>query len=473
MSTLQKFKIKDRFQELKIQLDSQKDQLPPQTQVLLTALIQLMELIIYVFEERFTPRNSRNSSMPPSKNQRKKSAFRREQSKKGIQFPNKLEVTEPDEIIDHQPEFCHSCGLDIINVPIKGFESRQVLDIIIEKFVTEHRSYHKDCPCCGERSMALFPPGVIGPIQYGPMVKAVSIGMLYAQMSSFSRTQVMISELVGKVISESTLVSFVKSLFNKLEPWESWARDQLQAAPVLHADETGLNVNGKGAWVHVLSSKDVVLMNFHGKRGKEAMDEIGILPRYGGILVHDFWPAYYGYENLEHAACGAHLLRELEFIEEAHGHNWVKLMREVLLDGLEIMHKRKKGKLLEKEYATLQRRYRIAVTKGESECPDGENTGKRGRVAKTKARNLLERFRDYEGEVLRYTRDPIVPFTNNLAERDLRMVKVKQNVSGYFRSEEGARAFCRIRSYLLTEWRKGVPPIQALKSAIEGAIYYE
>src|SRR5690606_17308167 len=146
--------------------------------------------------------------------------------------------------------------------------------------------------------------------------------------------------------------------------------------------------------------------------GKEAMDEIGILPRYKGILVHDFWKPYYAYEGLEHATCGAHLLRELEFIVEAHEHNWAKLMQEVLLDGLELMHERKKGKLIEKEYATLQRRYRIAVTKGESECPKPEASGKRGKTAQTKARNLLERFRDYEGEVLRYARDPVVPFTN-------------------------------------------------------------
>jgi transposase len=212
----------------------------------------------------------------------------------------------------------------------------------------------------------------------------------------------------------------------------------LEQSPVLHADETGLNVNGQSAWVHVLSSRDLVLMGFHMKRGKVAMDEIGILPKYGGILVHDFWQPYYGYNKLEHAACGAHLLRELQYVVEAHGHKWAKLMQEVLLDGLELMHERKRVK-----------------------------------TAKTKARNLLERFRDFEDEILRFAREPIVPFTNNIAERDLRMVKVKVNVSGYFRSEDGARAFCRIRSYLMTQWRKGIPPIQALKSAIEGQINYE
>lgn len=471
--TLQKFKIKDRFQELRGQLESQRDQLPPQTQLLLTSLIQLMELIIMVFEERFTPKNSRNSSLPPSKDERRKVAYRREQQKKTIQFPKSLEVTEPDEVIDHHPDFCHRCGLELEESQSEGFEARQVLDIVVEKYVTEHRSHQKECSCCGERTQASFPAGIIGKIQYGPMVKALGIGMLYAQMSSFSRTQVMLSELVGKVLSESSLASFVQQLYSKLEKWEAWARDQLLQSPVLHADETGLNVNGQSAWVHVLSSQDIVLMGFHMKRGKVAMDEIGILPKYGGILVHDFWQPYYGYDRLEHAACGAHLLRELQYVVEAHGHNWAKLMQEVLLDGLELMHERKRGKLMEKEYRTLQRRYRIAVTKGESECPEPAASGKRGRTAKTKARNLLERFRDFEGEVLRFAREPIVPFTNNIAERDLRMVKVKVNVSGYFRSEDGARAFCRIRSYLMTQWRKGVPPIQALKSAIEGQVNYE
>jgi transposase len=471
--TLQKFKIKDRFQELKVQLESQKAQLPVQTQVLLSSLIQLMELIIMVFEERLTPKNSRNSSLPPSKDKRRKAAYRREQQKKEIQFPKPLETSEPDEVIDHYPDFCVHCGLELEDTKDLGHESRQVLDIVVEKYVTEHRSHLKGCPCCGEQTQASFPAGVIGKIQYGPMVKALGIGMLYAQMSSFSRTQVMLSELVGKVLSESTLASFVQQLYSKLEKWEAWAREKLLQGSVLHADETGLNVNGESAWVHVLSSRDVVLMSFHMKRGKVAMDEIGILPKYGGILVHDFWQPYYGYENVEHAACGAHLLRELQYVIEAHGHNWAKLMQEVLLDGLELMHERKRGKLMDKEFRTLQRRYRIAVTKGESECPKPESSGKRARTAQTKARNLLERFRDFEGEVLRFARDPMVPFTNNIAERDLRMVKVKVNVSGYFRSEDGARAFCRIRSYLMTQWRKGIPPIQALKTALEGQVNYE
>jgi transposase len=433
-----------------------------------------MELIIIVFEERFTKKNSRNSSLPPSKDEkRRKAAYRKEQPKKSIQFPTTLENGEPDEIIDHLPDFCHHCGLDLEDSVVDGYETRQVLDILVEKHITEHRSHQKECSCCGERTMAPFPAGVIGKIQYGPMVKALGIGMLYAQMSSFSRTQVMLSELVGKVLSESTLASFVQQLYAKLEKWEEWARGQLLISPVLHADETGLNVNGRNAWVHVLSSKDVVLMGLHMKRGKQAMDEIGILPKYGGILVHDFWQPYYGYEQLEHATCGAHLLRELQHIVEAHGHNWAKLMQGVLLDGLELMHERKRGKLMDKEFRTLQRRYRVAITKGENECPKPSASGKRGKTAQTTGRNLLERFRNYENEVLRFARDPVVPFTNNIAERDLRMVKVKINVSGYFRSEDGARAFCRIRSYLMTQWRKGVPPIQALRSAIEGQINCE
>ena len=214
-------------------------------------------------------------------------------------------------------------------------------------------------------------------------------------------------------------------------------------------------------------------MNYHFSRGSKAIDEINIIPKYGGILVHDFWPAYYQYENLDHAACGAHLLRELEFIIEAHSHNWACLMREVLLDALELSKNRKKGKLMEREFLSVRRRYRIAVTKGDKECGPSTINKKRGKNPKTKARNLLERFRDNENEILRFAKDPVVPFTNNIAERDLRMIKVKQNVSGFFRSEMGARAFCRIRSYLLTQWRKGIPPIQALKLAIDGVINYE
>lgn len=315
--------------------------------------------------------------------------------------------------------------------------------------------------------------GLIAPVQYGPMIKSLAIAMLFAQMSSYSRTQIMLMELVGKSLSLATIVGFVRSLYKKLAPWERWAKKQLLAGAILHADETGYNFNGMNAWIHVLSNDDVVLMSAHAKRGKEAINQICVIPKYGGILIHDFWQAYYQYEELEHAACGAHLLRELEFIIEAHNHNWASLMHKVLCDALDLVNKRKRGKLLPQEFKAITRRYRIAVTKGELECPEPKSAGKRGRVGKTKSRNLLERFREHEQEILRFAIDPLVPLTNNLAERDLRMVKVKQNVSGFFRSEEGAQAFCRIRSYLLTQWRSGIPPIEALRLATQGQFNYE
>ena len=470
--SLERFKIKERLDEVKSQFEAQKKIIPAQSQALFTMMLQLMELLIVIFEERFTRKNTNNSSIPPSKGGKRRKKTRKSSSKKKIEIPDPADERDPDEVIDIYPDYCHNCGLEF-EQKSSGYESRRVLDIVIDQYITEYRSHYSDCSCCSYEQRGQFPSGVIGPVQYGPMIKAFTIAMLFAQMSSYSRTQVMLMELIGRTLSLATMVGFVKSLYKKLERWEEWAKSQLLAGAIMHADETGYNLNGQNAWIHVLSNDNIVLMSAHAKRGKEAIDSIGVIPKYGGILIHDFWQAYYQYEEIKHAACGAHLLRELEFIIEAHNHNWARLMHKVLCDALEMVNKRKRGKLFEKEYNSIVRRYRTALGKGQKECPLPKSEGKRGRVAKTKARNLLERFKNHEQEILRFAIDPVVPFTNNVAERDIRMVKVKQNVSGFFRSVEGALAFCRIRSYLLTQWRLGIPPIDALRNAIEGNINYE
>lgn len=471
--SLQKFKIKEQLGEIKSQYESQKTTIPAESRFLFSMMVQLMELLITVFEERFTKKTSSNSSTPPSKSrEQRKKKTRKKSLKKRIQITDPPEINEPDEVVDLYPEFCGECGLEFNNGP-SHYESRQIIDIVVERYVTEYRAHYRSCPCCKSEQRGKFPKGLVAPVQYGPMIKSLAIAMLFAQMSSYSRTQVMLMELVGKSLSLATIVGFVRSLHKKLEVWEEWAKKQLLAGAILHADETGYNLNGVNAWIHVLSNDNIVLMSAHAKRGKAAIDKIGVIPKYGGTLVHDFWPPYYQYDQLNHAACGAHLLRELEFIIEAHNHNWAKLMHKVLCDALELVNRRARGKLLNSEFKTITRRYRIAIAKGDKECPEPKSTGKKGRVAKTKSRNLLERFRDHETEILRFSIDSVVPFTNNIAERDIRMVKVKQNVSGFFRSEEGAQAFCRIRSYLLTQWRVGIPPIEALRSAIEGHINCE
>jgi transposase len=470
--SLQKFKVKEQFAQIKAQFESQKSGIPVQSQMLFSMMVQFVELLIMVMEEKFTKKTPKNSSIPPSRGHWKNKS-RGKNSKKIANLPDPLVLKSPDEVFNFYPEFCQDCGLDLSAEASKGFDSRQVLDIVVEQHVIDYRVHQKDCPCCSLSQVGRFPKGIIAPIQYGPTIRALAISMLYAQMSSYSRTQVMLMELVGRSLSQATIVGFVRCLYKKLENWEHWAREKLLASPLLHADETGFNLNGGNAWIHVLSNDEVVLMNCHLKRGNEAIDEIGIVPKFKGILVHDFWQAYYQYEGLAHAACGAHLLRELEFIIEAHDQKWAKLMHKILLDALALVESRAKGKLLELEYKIIQKRYRAAVKLGGKECPQPLSKGKRGRVAKTKAGNLLDRFKKYEQEILKFAEDSLVPFTNNLAERDLRMVKVKQNVSGFFRSDEGAKSFCRIRSYLLSSWRKGIPPIQALKLAIEGDGNYE
>jgi hypothetical protein len=276
--------------------------------------------------------------------------------------------------------------------------------------------------------------------------------------------------MMGVVISETSLLKFVLRLYQALEEWEYQATEQLLKTHVINVDETSLRVDKKNHWIHVYSSGDITLKFLHRKRGKEAIESVGIIPQYKGVIIHDCWSSYFSYKHCSHGLCCSHLLRELTFITESNGYKWASNMKRLLQETCKKVSKNSDKKLSEKELANLQKRYRNILTRGEKELPPipPRPSGKRGKLAKSDAHNLWERLKLHEASVLLFAKDSHVPFTNNRAEQDLRMAKVKQKVSGCFRSEVYAHAYCRISSYLQTMASKGINPLIAIQMALLG-----
>jgi hypothetical protein len=318
-----------------------------------------------------------------------------------------------------------------------------------------------------------FPEDMAGPLQYGPGIKGYMVNLLVAQMISLKRVQQLMQTMIGQVISEATILKYVIQLYNALEVWEQFSIKQLLQMPSMHVDETSLRVDRKNHWIHVYATGDITLKFLHPKRGQEAIEEIGIIPRYGGVAIHDCWQSYLSYDHCGHGLCGSHLLRELTFIVDSNGYAWASNMKRLLQQNCAIVAKRESKQLSEQEYKNLQKRYRNILTRGEKELPPipAKQKGKRGKVAKSDAHNLWERLKDHEAAVLLFAKFPYVPFTNNRAERDLRMSKVKQKVSGCFRKSVYAKSYCRISSYLQTMANKGYNPLVAIQMAFSGQIY--
>ena len=311
-----------------------------------------------------------------------------------------------------------------------------------------------------------------GPLQYGNGLKAYCINMLTCQMVALNRVQKSVKAMIGTLISEATLLKFVFRLYEASDDWEAAAAEQLLQSAAVNVDETSLRVDKKNHWIHVYSAGDITLKYLHRKRGKEAIESINIIPRYGGTIIHDCWSSYLSYTHCAHGLCGSHLLRELTFIVDANSYIWAANLKRLLQETCKIVSGRKRKKLTTNEYKRLQKRYRTILTRGEKELPSipEKPSGQRGKMAKSDAHNLWERFKKYEAAVLLFAKDANVSFTNNRAERDLRMAKVKQKVSGCFRSADYAQAYCRISSYLQTMANKGYNPLIAIQMALTGSI---
>ena len=370
---------------------------------------------------------------------------------------------------------CDHCGEDLRDVPAQGGERRTRIDIVFEKVVSHVEAQIKACPHCGQQTKGAFPPDLAGPRQYGPGLKAYVLHLLVAQMVALKRVQQTVQTLIDEVIAEATILCYVMQLYRALAAWEQATIDQLLSQPTLHVDETSLRVARKNHWIHVYAAGDITLKFLHPKRGLEAITAIDIIPRYGGVIVHDCWASYLAYDHGGHGLCGAHLLRELTFVVESNAYRWAMNIKRLLQETCARVAERPDKCLTDTEYRHLRKRYRNLLTRGARELPPipPRQDGKRGRLAKSDAHNLWERLKRYEDAVLLFAKQPQVPFTNNRAERDLRMSKVKQKVSGCFRSFQYAQAYCRISSYLQSMAYRGYNPLVAIQMALSGQIYAE
>lgn len=446
---------------------AQSDELPPALEVAIQMLLTVVKLLV----DR-TGLNSSNSSKPPSSDPNREKKTRSKSNKprggqQGHPGSNLLPVEDPDAIktikVDRRT-------LPRGNYIECGYESRQLFDIRISRYVTEYRAQVLENER-GKRFVADFPPELSRATQYGGSVKANAVYMSMFQLIPYERIQTHFSELFGIPLSAGSVYNFNVEAYQRLAPFEALAKAQLRQAGALHVDETGINVDGKRLWIHNASNERWTLIAPHAKRGKDAMDEMGILPHFSGFLIHDHWKPYYRYENCAHVLCNAHHKRELTRAYEQDGQHWAKAM-ETLLDQINDAVKEAGGSLSEVDSKKWRRKYRQLLKKADAECPPPEDDPpekkKRGRTARSKSRNLLERLRDYEEDVLCFMDNPLAPYTNNQGERDLRMVKVQQKVSGCFRSMKGAEIFCLVRSYLSTCRKHEVGVGEALECLFKG-----
>ena len=466
--TIEKINVTKAIENTNAILASEKNISPA-----LKSMIELLTLIIKLLCNRLNL-NSNNSNKPPSQdpNRPKNKKIKRKGKKKrrpggqnGHNGSTLEKFEKPHEIVE--------INIDRRTLPIGNyhqvdFESRQIVEMNISLHVTEYRAEILEDEK-GNQFVAEFPEGLSKAVQYGAGIKAQSVYMSQFQLIPYERVKDYFEDQAGIPISTGTLVNFNKEAFDRLEDFEKFAKEKLLISDLNHADETGINVNGKRIWLHSLSNDKWTYFYPHDKRGMDAMDEMGILPKYFGILIHDHWKPYFGYP-CTHALCNAHQLRELDRAWEQDGQRWAMLMKK-LLEEINEAVKNAGGVLAPEIIKYYQKRYRDILTRGEKECPATEKIpGKRGRQKKTKSRNLLDRLKTFEEETLRFMKEEIVPFTNNQGENDLRMTKVQQKISGCFRSMEGAKTFCRIRSYLITARKHGMAPAEALNILFTGKL---
>lgn len=445
----------------------------PEIRVVMNSLLVVVELILAVFLEKKTRKDSRNSSIPPSQTPKDETATSGLPKGKGKKVSGEVSNTRTKETVTiSEVTTCAACGVPLDDTPCQGHERRTKIDIVFEKVVEHIDAEIKQCPNCTTKVKGDFPQDMQGKLQYGSGLKAFAIHLIVSQMVALNRVQKQIAAMIGSVLSEATLLKYVFCLHLALESWEADAVAAILKKKSMHVDETSFRVEGKKHWIHVYSSGGITLKILHRKRGNEAIIGINIIPKYGGVIIHDCWASYLSYDHCGHGLCGSHLLRELTFIVDSNQYRWAQNIKKLLLENCRIVAAREDKCLTEKEYANLQKRYRNILTRGSKELPEipPKPKGKRGKMAKSDAHNLWERLHKHEAAVLLFAKQPHVPFTNNRAERDLRMAKVKQKISGCFRRQRYAQAYCRISSYLQTMANQGVSPLVAIQLVLAGKI---
>ena len=431
--------------------------------------------------------NSRNSNWPSSRDksrrQKRTKSLRRKSNKKpggqkGHQG-NTLEFrTRLDHIARHRPQVCGHCQHPFAagQVAITR-QKRQVHDLPpLEILVTEHQMETLRCTCCGQESSGRFPPSVTHPVQYGPGVQQLAVYLKHEQFIPYDRSRQFFADLFGLRLSPGSLQNFTTKTAQRLQQVTQQIKAAITQAPIGHFDESGFYIGGQRHWLHTASTNTMTYYQAHRHRGQKATDAIGVLPAFRGTAIHDNWSAYWRYEQCAHGLCHVHHLRELTAVAENDQQRWATHFKAFLLSTKQAIASAKAAGLTSlppRKVQQIERIYQQLVSMGLRANPPpatGWPRGKRGRPGKPKARNLVERFQAQQQVMLAFVYDFKVPFDNNLAERDIRMLKVQQKVSGCFRSAEGAECFCTIRSYISTMRKQGLSVWDALGSVFSGSI---
>ncbi len=385
-----------------------------------------------------------------------------------------LPVEKPDEFRLHVPSACAHCGSALEAVAPCATEHRQVFDLPkLSLFVTEHEVQTKRCPACQQSTSGAFPAGVTQAAQYGPQLLALGVYLQTYQLLPFARTQELLQDLFGASLSQGTLARALAAASERLEPVEHAIRQAIHQAPVVHFDETVIRAEAKLRWLHTAGTEQLTFYAVHPKRGREALNALDVLPGFQGVSVHDAYASYLSYPA-RHALCNAHLLRELIALEEQTEQSWttalIQLLREMKteVENARAAADAADAALEPTRLSALRSRYDALLAQGRRLNPPLPRTRKVGRRKQSPAQNLLDRLEKHTEAVLAFLYDFAVPFDNNLAERDLRMVKVQQKISGGFRSTEGAGNFCRIRGYISTLRKQGLHVLSALQSVFLG-----
>lgn len=421
-------------------------------------------------------KDSGNSSKPPSGDgfkKRTRSLRSKSSRPSGGQAGHegtRLDWSETvEQVITHSVDECNRCGLNLSSIEVMDWESRQVHELpLLRLEVHEHQAQVKSCPQCGEVNRADFPADVNSLVQYSSTVRGLMVYLMEAQLLPSGRVCELFSEVFDCQLSEGTLYNARERCFEQLAGVEAQLKREIETADVIHVDETGFRVNGKLWWLHVACTAGLTYYFVHPKRGRKAIDEMDLLPNFSGTAVHDGWRSYESYD-CDHALCNAHHLRELRLMVEAYEQPWAGTMMTLLCEikgqveaaiGEGLQH------LTPVKIEAFERRYRTLLDEGlkanPSSIPAEGKPKPRGRPKQSPPRNLLLRLETHQEAVLAFMHDFRIPFDNNQAERDLRMMKLKQKISGSFRSENGAQKFCRIRSYISTLRKQGKEVLQAL-----------
>ncbi|HEY2764795.1 MAG TPA: IS66 family transposase [Pseudonocardiaceae bacterium] len=421
--------------------------------------------------------NSQNSSKPPSsevfekpapKSLRRKTG-RRPGGQPGREGRTLQQVSDPDEVLRHEPVCCRGCGQGLRRAQEAGVQRRQVFDIPpINVRVTEHQLVAKRCGSCGTLTRAPDPDGVAAPVQYGPRMAALIVYLYVAQFLSKKRTAQAITELFGIPVSEGTVATATSRAAGDLATFTEQVRRRIVQADLVHVDETGFRAGGRLAWLHSASTGRYSLLNVHPKRGTEAMNAAGVLPGFTGIAVHDAWAPYDTYTAATHALCNAHLLRELQAIIDIRPEDgswcWAEQARRALLELKTAVDQAKAAGQVSLDAALLDRHTRLIRHAATIAAADHAPTGTLADKHRALARRIRDRLEDY----LRFATDFTVPFDNNPAEQEIRMAKVRQKVSGGMRTLTGAQQFAAIRSYIATTRKHGIALLDALTRLTTG-----